>query len=294
MKDDEAERIAKLLAARNVKRLTERQAEELVGLGDSLAAFEPRSNPMRDLYIAKYGSEAAADARLAEEARQDAIRAGKVSNAPEPARPMRGAGSSVTVEGRRVVLPKMAGGPVDWGMWGSMPTAMLWEAVALSLGNEPGENIAADAAYFGADYPKRLRIAEECLAAGKTLLLVSGVIGTPRATVSLPDFGTWAQALGWKLPPEFPLAAASATRKDETATQGADAWPWGVHETKLLRELAAAARHWWVNVDPSDNTTAPTNQAVSKWLQARGVGKAMAEKMATMLRADGLPTGPRT
>ena len=72
-------------------------------------------------------------------------------------------------------------------------------------------------------------------------------------------------------------------------------WPWGTHETKLLCELAAAATHWWVNYDPLDNTTAPTNEDVSQWLQRRGVvGNAMANKMATMLRADGLRTGPRT
>ena len=72
------------------------------------------------------------------------------------------------------------------------------------------------------------------------------------------------------------------------------AWPWGKHETELLRHLDAAARRWWVHLDPSDNTTAPTNAAVSEWLQARGVSKVMADKMATMLRSDGLPTGPRT
>jgi hypothetical protein len=58
--------------------------------------------------------------------------------------------------------------------------------------------------------------------------------------------------------------------------------------------LAAAVQRWWVNFDPADNTTAPTNRQVSEWLQERQVGKAMAEKMATMLRADQLPTGPRT
>ncbi|WP_148210985.1 hypothetical protein [Methylibium petroleiphilum] len=71
-------------------------------------------------------------------------------------------------------------------------------------------------------------------------------------------------------------------------------WPWGHHETALLGHLAAAARHWWANFDPSDKTTAPTNQQVAEWLQARGVAKSMADKIATILRADGLPPGPRT
>lgn len=71
------------------------------------------------------------------------------------------------------------------------------------------------------------------------------------------------------------------------------AWPWGTHETELLRHLAAAADRWWKNFDPSDNTTAPTNAEVSNWLLSRGVGQRTAEVMATILRVDGLPTGPR-
>jgi hypothetical protein len=78
------------------------------------------------------------------------------------------------------------------------------------------------------------------------------------------------------------------------ATSGQGRWPWGTHETELLRHLHAAAAKWWQNFDPADNTTAPTNEQVSGWLQARGVAKRNADVIATMLRADGVPTGPRT
>jgi hypothetical protein len=60
-----------------------------------------------------------------------------------------------------------------------------------------------------------------------------------------------------------------------------------------LRHLAAAADHWWKNYDPSDQTTAPTNQEVIDWLVEHGVARRNAEVMATILRPDGLPTGPR-
>lgn len=70
-------------------------------------------------------------------------------------------------------------------------------------------------------------------------------------------------------------------------------WPWGGHDTELLRKLDAAARKWWVNHDPDDQTTAPTNDEVAGWLKEQGVSKRVAEVMAQMLRADGLPTGPR-
>lgn len=71
-------------------------------------------------------------------------------------------------------------------------------------------------------------------------------------------------------------------------------WPWGMHETERLRHLAAAAARFWVNFDPADSTTAPTNEDVSAWLQREcGQTKRAADAMATILRADGLPTGPR-
>jgi hypothetical protein len=71
-------------------------------------------------------------------------------------------------------------------------------------------------------------------------------------------------------------------------------WPWGDHHTALLGHLADAAQRFWVNVDPADNTTAPTNDAVASWLVQQGVSKRMADAMASMLRPDWLPTGPRT
>lgn len=71
-------------------------------------------------------------------------------------------------------------------------------------------------------------------------------------------------------------------------------WPWGNHHTELLGHLEAAARRYWVNYEPTDATTAPINKDVSDWLIAeRKVSKTMADSIASMLRPDGLPTGPR-
>lgn len=70
-------------------------------------------------------------------------------------------------------------------------------------------------------------------------------------------------------------------------------WPWGSYETELLGKLSAAAKKFWTLYDPSDSTTAPINQQVIDWLVEQGVSKRNAEVMATMLRADGLATGPR-
>jgi hypothetical protein len=71
-------------------------------------------------------------------------------------------------------------------------------------------------------------------------------------------------------------------------------WPWGGHHTEYLGHLEAAARKWWILYDSSDPTTAPTNEMVSDWLQSeRNLSREKARAIASMLRPDGLPTGPR-
>jgi hypothetical protein len=76
-----------------------------------------------------------------------------------------------------------------------------------------------------------------------------------------------------------------------TEVQGG--WPWGSHETPLLRQLADAARQFWSTYDPDDPSTAPTNADVATYLKGKGVADRVAEVMAQILRADGLRPGPR-
>jgi hypothetical protein len=70
-------------------------------------------------------------------------------------------------------------------------------------------------------------------------------------------------------------------------------WPWGNHETKLLRHLADAGSRFWKLYDLKDPSTAPENSQVVDWLCERGVSGRTAEIMATILRADHLRPGPR-
>lgn len=71
-------------------------------------------------------------------------------------------------------------------------------------------------------------------------------------------------------------------------------WPWGDHSTKALEHLEAAAKRFWTGYDPTDPATAKTNQVIVNWLiEERNVTGKMAESIATLLRADGLRTGPR-
>lgn len=98
------------------------------------------------------------------------------------------------------------------------------------------------------------------------------------------------------LPEEFPhpnAAGGYPVAPEGLQVGGGTKWPWGDHETELLRKLDAAANRFWRLYDASDSTTAPTNQQVTDWLKTEGVAKRTAEAMATILRADGLPPGPR-
>jgi hypothetical protein len=71
-------------------------------------------------------------------------------------------------------------------------------------------------------------------------------------------------------------------------------WPWGSHHTENLAHLEAAANRYWKLYDEKDITTAPTNDMVAEWLHnERGVSKDKAKAIASILRADGLPTGRR-
>ncbi len=102
----------------------------------------------------------------------------------------------------------------------------------------------------------------------------------------------WLKKVGQKSIYKFDLQAnLSETNAAPAVTVH---WPWGQHHTELLGHLEAAARRFWTNYDPSDPTSANTNATVSDWLQEeRKVSKNMADSIATILRADGLPTGPR-
>lgn len=72
-------------------------------------------------------------------------------------------------------------------------------------------------------------------------------------------------------------------------------WPWGNHDTGALQQLEAAGKRFWgANYDPEDPTSAETNETVALWLmKEHKVSKRLATAMASILRADGLPSGPR-
>lgn len=89
-----------------------------------------------------------------------------------------------------------------------------------------------------------------------------------------------------------PQEAAAAPQADDD--KPSSRWPWGNHHTEALGHLEAAGLRFWQWFDPTDPTTAPTNDTVAGWLVSEhGEGKVRAQYIASLLRADGLPSGPR-
>lgn len=98
---------------------------------------------------------------------------------------------------------------------------------------------------------------------------------------------------GIVLEPGFVLPESLSKERSETVASSPP-WPWGTHTTKRLESLKAAAQQFWVKYDSGDLGTAPTNREVIEWLmKERGEVQSNAEAIATMLRPDGLKTGPR-
>jgi len=190
-----------------------------------------------------------------------------------------------------------------WRKWSRMRLACLWEAVALHCYLDPHPRYMSKTTittFTNAPpgsaarlYQERLSIAHHHGLDGTLKLR-----GTPDEDyrdrgVRLSDYAQWAQGLGMTLPQHFPTTPTS----NLTAP---DKWPWGTHDTVLLGHLAAAANHFWKSVseggsyDPERPITAKSNDVVIPWLEKRGVSGRIAKAMATILRADNLPPGPRT
>jgi hypothetical protein len=64
-------------------------------------------------------------------------------------------------------------------------------------------------------------------------------------------------------------------------------------QTKRVQWLLKANEKFWRLYDPSDPSTAPTNEQVVAYLKEQGASQRLAQAMATILRAEDLPPGPR-
>lgn len=190
---------------------------------------------------------------------------------------------------------------IDWELWGNRAVVTYVQACALSLGCKPLE-VPQD---LKVPLRRRLDVVINSLRAG-TLPAWPHPLDADaeqKTGVNLAEFRAWGESLPtpFTFPEQFPqakqvvsvVASSSVPRSDTNTGTSAKCWPWGNYETELLRHLAAAAENFWVLYDPDEPSTAPTNKQIVDWLKGQGVSERSAQAIGTILRADGLPTGPR-
>lgn len=175
-----------------------------------------------------------------------------------------------------------------WNYWIALPSWSASDAIFLLIGIEP-DATDFDHRNFGPLFEAGSRNS----AIENHFRRVGLIEGFPYLTAKHPPQRWVAEFLC--IPDEelpFQLPDGWATPKVAPVERG-EKWPWGEYETDLLRKLAGAADRFWRLYDPSDPSTAPTNEHVEEWLVKEGVAKRTAAIMATILRADGLRPGPR-
>lgn len=184
----------------------------------------------------------------------------------------------------------------NWPEWERVRQCPLWQAAALGCNVDPSiyepygltANASRDSVLTAvpSNLQGLLDLAQSAVASGTLKVSRIGDTALMQSEVDLSEFSAWLRMLGHRPPVEFPWTPRQLT-------SGAFHWPWGSYQTKDLQILAQAADKFWKNFDPTDYSTAPTNETVIAWLEENGVSKRKAEVMASMLRADDLPTGPR-
>lgn len=109
--------------------------------------------------------------------------------------------------------------------------------------------------------------------------------------ITAQAFHAWCEAkeITYPLPQYEKTVSPSAVPVQPLAGR----WPWGDHSTRALELLADAAKQWWSTYDLGEPNTAPTNSEVVEYLIAKGASTKLAESIASILRADDLPTGRR-
>lgn len=182
----------------------------------------------------------------------------------------------------------------DWKQWDKKNKAKLWQAVALLCELEPTRlESRHNSGKLETLFVETPQIFRSILDQARTAISAGLLKPDKRdpeyleeSEVDLTEFASWANASRLPFPDGFPWQPVM--KLDTTS------WPWGRYENESLRKLAQATDRFWKNYDPADHSTAPTNDQVSAWLIEQNVTPRIAKAIASILRADGLPTGRRS
>ena len=182
----------------------------------------------------------------------------------------------------------------DWTAWQTTRQTALWKATVLACDLDPVNFQLPGSENLVRSWKELPQQAEDLLTAAKGSLGSNGILkvvatstsGLEEYVVDLANFAAWLLSMRHPMPDGFPWGP-------EEIDLNYLHWPWGQHSTALLRNLAEAANKFWKNYDPADPSSAPTNKQVTAWLEKRGVAARNATAIATILRDDKLPPGPR-
>lgn len=193
-----------------------------------------------------------------------------------------------------------------WPHWAKKDLWSEKELSALCCGFIPDESgMPSDPGKVGGDDARVLAM-ERAAADIRRGVMSKALAFVPRSDADLSSrlYGTsrhfvpaiaveWAEKQFDAFPARLAVAVRERARTNTPSSAPADNMPWAGHRTVRLQRLAAAAAKFWKLYDPADPSTAPTNKAVEDWLIEQGESPRIAQAMATILRADGLPPGPR-
>lgn len=188
----------------------------------------------------------------------------------------------------------------EWEAWVLHVELRLWQAVALASEIEPS-SLPAEGLWAHAPegslckrYHGRYQAALSAVSAGVLKVRAPSQFMSSW-TVAVGDFVEWARSVGLELSPVIDLAASRHVAPQHSSVGGR--WPWGNHETELLRFLEKAAVKFWVNFDPDDPTTKVNSDVVEAWLKSQKLSDGrefpvrVAEVIAQMLRPRELKVG---
>lgn len=216
---------------------------------------------------------------------------------------------------------------VDWYMARQIPVSDLIEAVAMSVGLNPlfanikwaigiclcaiGKSPLEDwvipvANKIGAkrfdekisvlgQFMQRLVIADANLLPYGTLPSLEPNDDSFEPKVRLTDFATWAEAMGWELPEEFPRKIPIIEHPE--AGQQSNKTTIDLNQSFIspdLKVLVQAAGRFWENADPDDKGTHPTNKTVEDWLKQQGIEGEKAKYGASIIRPEWAAKGRRS
>lgn len=173
-----------------------------------------------------------------------------------------------------------------WNYWLALPTWTLHEAVMLSIGVDPqyagddfewfreSDDFVSDWDFSFKDEARmRADIANRWL----NVPVDDGGLREPESLrgpgIRPQRFVELCRRLNFDLPPE--LSGANV----EGALVSCGRWPWGDHETELLKLLAEAVRQHWEQYDSTDPNMAPSKNAeVADWIRDQLVARGLREK----------------